>query len=385
MRVLEPIEIFEKTAARAGLKQLRNLITTGANPQLIATLKDQIKQTVARGGQGAHEAAAALKNQLQNVSREFNPHTNSNVAPLVQQATMGRNLPRGSQISTLGSGSEGVAQLIADPKRQGVSVLKTHDPTAMGFNQHLINNKDKLIGHEIPNVATTYEKVAPGAKVMGHNAPQYISEYVPGKTMTEQQFSRKQPALSQNINQNVQKIVPGMELTDLNQTNFKMTPQGPKAIDYMAVDQQHMLPAHQRRRANYVHENIDMASPTGQGFNPNSSQSVARQIMPKEVQEQVIQHAIAGNPLAEKTLNTAQNRYQGAVLNQAYGGNRPIQALQPAPHLAQPIPVQQTPQQMAGTVVQKPVRSAALPNTQVQTAHPYANTQINPLAHAQIL
>jgi hypothetical protein len=316
------------------VKQLRSSLQqarmSGAAPDIIASLKNQIKDTASKHLTDISEKTQNIKQQLSDLRSNYNPHLDPRVNTNIQQIGYGRNLnTTGSQVKVLGSGGEGIAQLVADPKRNQLSVLKTHDPTATGYNPALIANKDKLIGQTLPNVATTYEKTTPRGTIAGRAIPQYMSEYVPGSQMSEAQFEKLQPNLNQTINQAVNQKIPGIELSDLNRTNFKMTPTGPKAIDYMAVDSKDMLPMAQRRRANYVHENIDMSSPTGQAFNFEDPHNLANKVLPEQSKRRLYQLAEGNSLQAQNVLNRATQHYNNALLNQTYGGTAPLKRLTP--------------------------------------------------------
>lgn len=339
-------QVRTKEAARRGMKELRNLLT----------------------------AAGGAINE--------HPLTRR----LVQAATMGRDLgATGSQVRVLGSGSEGVAQLVADPLRKGLSVVKTHDPSAPLFNPALLANKDRMLGKDIPGVAKLFDRVTARGAVAGRAAPQYVGEFVGGKTPTPAEFDAlRGRGLRARLGVAMQHHVPGVTLSDIHRTNFKYDASGrPKAIDFMAVDAKDMLPVAQRGLPNVVNQNIRMGSPTFMRFNLDDPASLANQVLPEGVR-----HGLYGqrSPEARATLRQANQRYQATLLGQAYGRPgaqpQPVQLARPA---ATPAPRRPAPVPAAATVARAPtlvddrgvgsfatVPSAPRPNAAVPPSVPTA-------------
>lgn len=247
---------------------------------------------------------------------EHNPAVQKELSALTSRAgdlLTGRNLPHGSQLRVLGAGGEGVAQHVLTP--QGQKVMKIHDPSAMAYSPNVIANKNKLVGQQIPGFANIESKHTMPGKVQGKQVPGYMNEYVPGQTMSKEDFASGK---GQSVLQRGQQGVGNIELADLNRTNLKTTPSGDvKAIDYMPVDKEHMLPAAQRGRANVLNENIDPSSPTFQSFNVNrpGHTSLQQQMGSKATERQyagkLLNQAYTPAPTAPATVRP------GAINNQA--------------------------------------------------------------------
>ena len=94
-------------------------------------------------------------------------------------------------IQTLGSGAEGVADLIATP--QGLSVQKTYNPFSKLVSPEMLNRKKQFFqeaGKQLPGVLPEFrgQRLIPG-KV---RAPAHQFEYVPGRTLGEELNSARQ-------------------------------------------------------------------------------------------------------------------------------------------------------------------------------------------------
>lgn len=217
------MDVLTKNAARAGLRRLRQALS-GA---------ERLEQQVAHSG-AAHGVLEALQKHKADAS-----HLMSNPNAI----GMGRNLPFGSQIRVLGGGNEGMAQHVIRPGQGASEVLKIHDPRALAHSDQTIANKDKLIGKNIPGVAKLHGRATMPGTVDGKQMPAYFSEYVPGRNANVQDF-RHNPEQFQQLYQSSEHGVPGMKLLDVQGRagNIKMTPQGPKAIDYLPVPERDAYP-----------------------------------------------------------------------------------------------------------------------------------------------
>jgi hypothetical protein len=266
--------VFSKSAARAGIKRIRDLLAQG----------------------------------------EHNPAVQSELQALTSRAgdiLTGRKSPLGSQLRVLGAGGEGAAQHVLTP--QGMKVLKVHDPTAMAYSPKVIANKDSLVGKEIPGFANIESKHQMPGRVAGRQVPAYMNEYVPGHTMSESDFASGR---AKDVLERGHQGVGNLELADLNRTNFKVTPSGEsKVIDYMPIDKQDMYPRSERGRANVLHENINPASPTFSTFNVERPGHVSLEgsMGPKVTSKQY----------AGKLLNQAYNPAASPALPQGMPTVRP--------------------------------------------------------------
>lgn len=262
-----------KLAARAGIKRIRDLLAAG---------------------------------------KDHGPELES-LTSRAKDILTGRNVGNaGSQLRVLGHGSEGVAQHVLTP--QGMKVTKVYDQHGPAFSEQLLANKDKLVGKQIPGFATIENK-------LNLNAPAHSIEYVPGRGLTRQEWKNNVTAPHHEM---ATQAHPDLELTDLNSSNFKMTPQGQvKAIDYVAAPKSDMLPQNQRGAKGVLHEQLDPYSQSYQSMRGAQADYSHPMSMPENA--------------SASQINKAQGAYRGNVLNRAYS-NKPSQPLpQPSNQSATPV------------------------------------------------
>lgn len=323
-----------KIAARAGLRRLRQALS-GA---------ERLEQQIAHSG-ASRQLVDALAKHKGDIA-----HLTSNPAAL----GAGRHLPYGSQLRVLGQGGEGVAQHVVRPGAGRTEVLKVHDPHSGAYSPEVIKNKDALVGREIPGVATIHGRTTMPGNVRGQQAPAYFTEYVPGASATRAQIEANPQQFAPLVH-SAENAVPGMKLLDIERRpgNIKMTPQGPKAIDYMPVASGDVLPhdVRQQMPPNMLGMMMHDESPTLQSFR-NSGDHAARS------SGELLSQAYGRAPAARAAAPTA-------AAAQATNAARP--AAQPATAAARPA-AQQPP-----TAATNPGRRPMPPANNLPS-NPYAPT-----------
>lgn len=165
----------------------------------------------------------------------------------IRNAVMGGNLGRanqlaktpgvlrqgnafGSDIRHLGTGGEGIADLVAHPQH-GVSVRKTYNPQGGVYSPEMIRRKEQI--GSLPGVADFH-----GKATTRQNTAVHFNEYVPGKEATPANLAATpggpqayQKAMLQAQRAGKQK---GYSLADLRGANAMIQPSGQvKFVDHM--------------------------------------------------------------------------------------------------------------------------------------------------------
>lgn len=309
MLLPQDVEKFEKTAARAGIKRLRQLFNAGNFRE-------------------AEQLASHAPHML-----------------------AGRNLPRGSAIKTLGAGTEGVAQHVLMPQG-GTAVVKTYDRTSPLYSPAVQQTRASLAGKQIPGHAQTYSF---------HDTPhaEYaINEFVP--------TTKARPSLEQiqATQAQARHAVPGHELLDIGRQNHVLdarTGQS-KIIDSIPVDKRDLMPAGLRQGMpeNVLNYHLDPASRTGQTVNAfrEHQPTWSRDAVVQQLNQNALGPTMAGNQLDR----TATRMHSDQLLQQAYGRAQPSAYAHPVP---------QAPQAAQATQAARPARMQAQPQPQAtQAARP---------------
>lgn len=316
-------------------------------------------------------AARAGINRLRQLFRSGNIQEAEQLAAHAPQILAGRNLPRGSQIRNLGSGSEGVAQHVLMPEGRS-AVVKTYDKTSPIYSPVIQQTRAQLAGREIPGHAQTYAfRSTPQAEYA-------INEFIPAAKAkpTPQQIAETQAQ--------VRHAVPGHEMLDIGKQNMVVdarTGQA-KVIDSLPVRQQDTMPANLRKGMpeNVLNYHLDPNSPTGQSVNafkehapewrrdqiaaaPQAAGPMARTL--PHAQDRTV--AVASPTSTAKQQNqlrqqnrSVQKQYEATLLQQAYGRSAPQPAAAARPQAAPQANPQATvaarPQAMApqSTVAARP-------------------------------
>jgi hypothetical protein len=284
----------QKLAARAGVRLLRNLFNAG-----------NLREAEALAQQGG-------------------------------KILTGRNLPRGSQLRILGSGSEGVAQHVLMPTG-GTAVVKTYDPTSVAYNRHIQANRRELVGKDIPGFAKIHAMGQTPYNVQGRPGEYALMEYVPGKAPTDQaqvaalmQRSRTTP------------LPGGSTALDVRRANMIQDARTGqvKVVDYMPVKD--ALPAHMRPEGMDHHPYLHMQphGETARGFVNDPQKSLLGKIMRAHDSQGALhpEHLMPRAGLSDqqmaryrRDMAAADKRYQGNLLNEAYGNKvRPLSSTRPA-------------------------------------------------------
>lgn len=310
------------------------------------------------------EAARAGVNRLRQLFNAGNLQEAEALAAHAPQILAGRNLPRGSQIRRLGSGTEGVAQHVLMPGSAstpaGSAVVKTYDRTSPLYSPQVQQARAGMAGKQIPGHAQTYEFHR------GPNTDHAINEFVPSV-----KGQRPTPAQIAETQAQVRHVVPGHELLDIGRQNMVRDARTGKAtvIDSIPVPQQHTMPAHLRKGMpeNVLNYHLDANSPTGQtmnAFKPNGPEWRQDQIYRQMSQNPATPRQALDATLAAKKDQTwahadnltsaterqvagmnqqhrmAQRAHENELLRSAYGGT-------PQPGIAMPqgsqAPVPQQP------------------------------------------
>ncbi len=214
---------LSKLGARRGIKELRKILGTRA------PISDVIARSKHVPGAPAHPEAV-IEQALG--------------SDAIKKIMSGRDLAEVGK--ALGHGSEGVAYPALG--RQGMGVLKVHDPTAGLYSDAILEGKRKFVGHDNPHLAKIHYELSP-RQVDGMQAPAFMHEFVPGREMNDFSLRRREKAEA-FMNEAVRNYTrQGRAPADLGAHNLKVTPDGRiVAIDFLGAPVSALDPGGNRGR-----------------------------------------------------------------------------------------------------------------------------------------
>lgn len=305
-------------------------------------------------------AARAGIRQLRQLFRSGNIQEAEQLASHAPQILAGRNLPRGSQIRQLGAGTEGVAQHVLMPQGHS-AVVKTYDRTSPIYSPAVQQTRASLAGKQIPGHAQTY------SFHQTPNAEYAINEYIPA---AKQRPNAQQIAATQA---QARHAVPGHELLDIGAQNHVLDARTGKStiIDSIPVPQQDTMPQALRKGMpeNVLNYHLNPASPTGQTVNAFKEEMPTwrRDAIHSQVSSDPYARTLAGN---EQVARHATQQHSNELLQQAYRQRPQVPATQ-APQALQAPQVPQATQAPQATRAMRPQPPQAQAQAQAtQAARP---------------
>jgi len=317
-----------------------------------------------------------------------------------------KQTPLGTHIRTLGTGREGVADLVLGasdaPNGHEIAVRKSYDPQTSLYNPQYPDRKVQIgagLGDD-QNFAQMFTKDK--ARLAG-DVPYHISEYVPGTGVTRAHNNTVAAAVDRG-NAAAQRVIPGGKIDDVigHADNVRVTPSGvPKIIDYMPraateQDRTGFLAAH----PNYGQTAMDIEA-RADVHRMLGNQAGANKILTQLHASQQNIHAgyaaaAKAPPVPTSPMNALLTRFRGlsgwgkagvvggaaataatAIGGLGYGAHRMLRGA--APPAAQPAAPAQTPAAQAPAPMPAAQPKPAVPPMPAAPPRPAAPQQVQPM------